>query len=256
MSHIAYWFRHSSDKLDRLADLLNLPVFRSLSRTAVVDRDRRTGHAEKTQAAMEVQLRAPRSQGIELDGGRGGGPNEQALFLFDRGADPYPAAHSGAIVLEYDSSQLDGYLDAFSRIAGELETVLAYISLEPSFSEAQSVTLGYEGQDTRRRKDMTPRRRRERKAQAFHIADTGRKLPAVHWGMYLSAGHLAALDLEQLASSSAFHRVEKLGTGLVFLQLTADPQDALRDAFEEKLQAARHALAPVLIDSSDIELAE
>lgn len=254
MSHIAFWLRHSSDDVQRLAELLCLPVLEKLRRTAMVDRDRRTGHTEKTPAAIEAQLHSKKSQGIELDGGRGGRVNEQAVFLFDHGPDAYPAAHSGAIVLEYDRSNLDAYLDAFSRIADGLAAVLGYISVEPSFSEAQSVTLGYESNDTRGRKDMTRQRRRERKAQAFYIADSGRKLPAVHWGTYLSSGHLETVEHRDLKASSAFYRVDRLDSGLVFLQLTADPEESLRESFEKKLEAARETLAPLLIDVSDIDL--
>ena len=147
-------------------------------------------------------------------------------------------------------------LDAFSRIATELAAVIGYISLEPTFSEAQCVTLGQESAETRGRADMTPRRRRERKAQAFHIADVGQKLPAVHWGTYLSAGHLARLGVAGLETSGAFHRVARLDGDMVFLQLTADPEDALRESFDDKLDAARRALAPLLIDVSGIELAD
>jgi hypothetical protein len=179
-----------------------------------------------------------------------------ALSRFDRGSDPYPAPHAGSIILEYDPAQLAAYLDAFARLAEELRAFLGYISLEPSFSEAQSVTLGYESSETRARADMTPRRRRERKGQAFHIADFGSKLPAIHWGIVLSAGHLAKVDVSALEQSAAFHRVERLGAGFVRLQLTADPEDALRDSFETKLEAARHELAPLSIDVSTIELTE
>jgi hypothetical protein len=42
-------------------------------------------------------------------------------------------------------------------VAEELRAFLGYISLEPSFSEAQSVTLGYESSETRAGADMTPR---------------------------------------------------------------------------------------------------
>lgn len=82
------------------------------------------------------------------------------------------------------------------------------------------------------------------------------KLPAVHWGIHLSSGHLASLGLEKVDGSSAFHRIEKLASRLVLLPLTADAEDTLREGFDEKLQAARQALAPLLIDSSGIELTE
>jgi hypothetical protein len=41
---------------------------------------------------------------------------------------------------------------------------------------------------------------------------------------------------------------------LAYLQLTKDPADDLRDDFESKLQMAREALAPILMDLSDVNL--
>ncbi len=254
MPHIAFWFHHASDDPERIAELLCLPALSDLTRTAMVDRDRRTGHTAKTKAAIVEQLRSPKSQGVELDGGRGRDLDEKVFIIFDRARDAYPVPHWGYIVLKYESSRLDDYLGSFSRMATQLDTSLAYMSLEPSFSEAQSVALGYESRETRARKDMTDRRRRERKAQKFYIREIGRRLPAVHWGMYLSSGYLEAVELAQLKESPAFYLVRELEGGIAYLQLTADPEDALGESYEETLDKARSALAPILIDLSDIEL--
>jgi hypothetical protein len=43
-----------------------------------------------------------------------------------------------------------------------------------------------------------------------------------------------------------FHQVRRLRDELVFLQLTADPADALRPDFDALLDPVRRVLAPVL----------
>ncbi len=77
----------------------------------------------------------------------------------------------------------------------------------------------------------------------------------MEWGTFLGPGHLARLDLGQVRASGAFARVVELAAGqLVYLQVSEDPTEDLTEGVEAKLQEARRALAPVLMDVSGISL--
>jgi hypothetical protein len=54
--------------------------------------------------------------------------------------------------------------------------------------------------------------------------------------------------------SGAFARVVEVTPTLAYLQVTEDPLDDLTEGFEQKLIAARQALAPVMMDASAISL--
>lgn len=254
MTHLAFWLRYSTDDARTLAELLCVPVFDQLERTAIIEGSRRKGHSRKTVETIEQQLRAPKSEGVELDNGRAAELDAAASFRFDRAADAYPSPHKGYMVLRYEPHRLEEFVEACSSTFAELDGALGYISLEPSESQARCAVHGQVDREARAREDMTSRRQREWKAQGFYIREFKRKIPRVEWGIYLSAGHLEALCPDTLRASGAFHQVEMLDETRAFLQLTRDPQDAARDGYEDKLAAAREALGPLLLDVSDIEL--
>ncbi len=64
----------------------------------------------------------------------------------------------------------------------------------------------------------------------------------------LRPGHRAQLATERLRESGAFAEVRELGPGLAFARLTDDPADALRPGYDERLERARVALRPILVD--------
>jgi hypothetical protein len=69
---------------------------------------------------------------------------------------------------------------------------------------------------------------------------------------FLGAAHIGQVELERIRASKAFHRVD-VSSQLAFLQVCADPADALRPDFESSLDAARTALRPLLMDLSDVK---
>jgi len=96
---------------------------------------------------------------------------------------------------------------------------------------------------------------REREARYRKRELRGTHLSGPEWGTFLGAQHLAKLDLEAVRGSGAFARIVEVAHGrLAFLQVTTDPEDDLRDDFEDKLVAARAALAPIAMDLSDVNL--
>jgi len=65
---------------------------------------------------------------------------------------------------------------------------------------------------------------------------------------------LPRIDAGALRASGVFARVVELSPALVFLQLTADPADALAHDFDARLEPARAVLAPLLMDLSAVIL--
>ena len=260
MASLVCWVRHASYELQHLkaiSDFLCQPIFDVVKRSAMIDRDKRVGRKRKSRAVLLEQLGAPRSQGITLDDGTTE-LSATAYFRFDMSSDtPYPAPNLGYVIVQYKSEHLEVFLASFRTLFAQLNGVLGWISVEPSHAEAHSVSLGMDNRETRARSDMSDQRRRERMGQG-RLRTYPTKLPAIHWGTFISQGHLAAVGLEQLQASPAFFRVEPVAAdqphAMAFLQLTADPIDALAPGYEQTLDAARAALAPLMLDVSDIEL--
>jgi hypothetical protein len=80
----------------------------------------------------------------------------------------------------------------------------------------------------------------------------GTHLAGVEWGTFLGPGHLERIDVAALRSSGAFERVVQVTRSLVFLQLTANPEDDLSPDIEPKLSRARELLRSLLLDTGDL----
>lgn len=65
-------------------------------------------------------------------------------------------------------------------------------------------------------------------------------------GLFLGAGHV--IERDRLRGS--FERVEQLSSTITYLQVTSDPEDDLSGVLEQRLRAAREALAPILVGAS------
>ena len=237
MAHIVCWVRHASYELQHLkaiSDFLCQPIFDVVKRSAMIDRDKRVGRKRKSREVLLEQLGAPRSQGIDLDDGTTE-LTATAYFRFDVSTDkPYPAPHQGDLVVPYMPKHLEDFLASFRMLFAQLNGVLGWISVEPTRTEATAVCLGIDTRETRARSDMSDQRRRERMGQG-RLRTYPTKLPAIHWGTFISQGHLAVVGLEQLQASPAFFRVEPVAAdqphAMAFLQLTADPIDALAPGY-------------------------
>jgi hypothetical protein len=137
-------------------------------------------------------------------------------------------------------------------LADALDTGAGFIAAEPTYNLAQNTALG--GSLPKARVGLSDQRRRERRARDWHQWQRHNELAGPEWGTFLGAEHLARLDLERVRDSGAFERVVLISPGLAFLQITKDPGDDLTEVFEAKLQRARRALAPIMMDISDVHL--
>lgn len=146
-------------------------------------------------------------------------------------------------------------VDALCELASAVDVAAGFVAVEPSYSRAQEVALGF--RVPRERAGLSARRRQERRGRDWHAERIATQAHGIEWGTFLGAGHLAAgkLDIGALRASGAFARVIEIAPRrLAFLQLTADPLDDLTDGIEAKLVAARAVLAPIAMDSSDVRL--
>lgn len=101
---------------------------------------------------------------------------------------------------------------------------------------------------------LGPQRFRERRGRGHYDDRLVAELAGVEWGTFLGPGHLARLDLDQVRASGAFACIREVTPQLAYLQVSDDPADDLTEGLETKLQAARRALAPLLMDVTGISL--
>jgi hypothetical protein len=164
------------------------------------------------------------------------------------GAPSSPACSWSSSVPE----DLDTTIAAVYELADVLNTGAGFVAAEPDHLSAQRVALG--GFDLKPRPGLSTRQAIERRGSDRHFRRRHNEIAGPEWGTFLGAEHLMRLDLELVRASGAFERVVLVSPRLAYLQVTADPADDLRDDFEIKLQAARKALAPILMDLNDVNL--
>jgi hypothetical protein len=159
------------------------------------------------------------------------------------------------VMLPADPALLSARIDAFCVLAAELHAIVGSITMEPDWGMASTTESGVTPPPLAEALLMpgyTERRVRERAAYSDYNLPVERELWGPEWGLLLTAGHLERVPLARLRDSGVFARVEPLADGLVYVQLTDDPADALRDDYDDMLDAARAVLAPVLTDLSHV----
>jgi hypothetical protein len=230
-----------------VAGILARPCFESLTRVAVNVKDRYKNHQPKTAASVAEALLAPGSDAAVLDNGRKGDLIASAhvwtglhIKTYD---DPKPFLASN-VVLPYDPAQREATIEAFVDLASVLQAVAGYVAVEKNHGRGHSAALS----EAPRREDVRdfPRRAQERKGHFWYEKEVGDQVSGPDWGLLLGPGHLP-----RVPDLSAFPLVKDAGAAR-FVFLSEDPEDALREAFDERLEAARKALAPVLMDVSAV----
>lgn len=98
------------------------------------------------------------------------------------------------------------------------------------------------------REGLGDERWRGRRARDWYGDQLATKIASVEWGLFLGAGHV--IERDRLRGS--FDRVEQLSSTVTYLQVTSDPEDDLSGVLEQRLPAAREALAPVRMDGSGV----
>jgi hypothetical protein len=160
--------------------------------------------------------------------------------------------YSAVIALPLVAAALEAVIGSACDLAAALSAATGFIALEPRYGLAHSAALG--GSRPKERVGLSTQRFRERRGRDRYEDRLVAEFAAVEWGTFLGPGHLPKINLDDLRRSGAFARVIENTPALVYLQVTEDPMDDLTEGFENKLVAARRALAPLLMDVSTISL--
>jgi hypothetical protein len=230
-----------------VAQILARACFGALSRVAVNARDRDKKHRPKTAAAIAECLLAADSDAAVLDSGKRGALVASARIWTGRHIKSYddPKPFLGSyVIIPYEPAQREAVIDAFVELASTLDAVAGYVAVEKDHDRGHAAAIS----QAPRREDVRdfPRRAQERKAHFWHDKQVADRVSGPDWGILLGPGHLA-----QVSALPAFPLVKDAGPAR-FLFLSKDPEDALHEAFDERLEAARKALAPVLMDVSAV----
>lgn len=235
----------------RVAELLMSPCFDRLARVSAQRGDRWVDYAPKSVDAIDSILADRRNSELSLDNGRRG--EMVASAAMKNGAREGLGEPPHKAYLAFPTPvDLEGATVALLALADALDAGAGFIACEPNYDAGQNVAL--EGGKPRLRPGVSTRRATARRGRHWHYKRRHAELAGPEWGTFLGAAHLARLDIDQVRASGAFVRVELISPRLAYLQVTGDPADDLREDFEARLEAARLALAPILMDLSDVTL--
>jgi hypothetical protein len=230
-----------------VAEILARPCFGALTRVAINVKDRDKQHQPKTASAITESLLAPDSDAAVLDNGRKGDLIASARIWTGRHIktydDPKPFLKSN-VVVPYDPAAREACVDAFADLASALQAVAGYVAVEKNYDRAHAAALS----EAPRREDLRdfPRRAQERKGHYWYDKKVGEQVSGPDWGLILGPGHLP-----RVPDLSSFPLVKDAGAAK-FVFLSEDPEDALRETFDARLEAARKALAPLLMEVSAV----
>lgn len=235
----------------RVAEILMRPCFDALDRVSADRGGRWFGHTPKSAEAIAAILQDRENLALSLDTGRGRQIAASAQIKTGaREASSGALPHYGYVAIPAPGP--DATIAALLDLADALDAGAGFIATEPSYDLAQKVALG--GFNPPLRPGLSTRHAIERRGRDWYAKQLHSELAGPEWGTFLGAEHLARLDLNQIRASGVFERVVLVSPRLAYLQLTTDPTDNLQDDFEAKLQAAREALAPILMDLSNVNL--
>jgi hypothetical protein len=243
-----------------VAEILTRPCFAVLRRVArFAWGGRVTQHATMSTDRVRTLLRDPHCHIVTMDSGRHGLRVASAdittgLTLDEDYWQAYPGPLQPNMIVPHDPDLTQARMDAFCELAVVLRAIEGLVSVEMEYGPAHKLALGGFAPNLERLEQpgMTIRRLRER--ATYDMKRIDREIPAPEWGLFLGRKHLDALPADAIAATGAFHQVRRLGEDLVFLQLTPDPADALREDFDQLLDRARQVLAPILADPSGVSI--
>ena len=248
----------SAERGDRIGAVLAQHGFATLQRVSSRAGDRWDHYADTSSETVAAYLRDPTNESVCFDsGGRGA---VIASGQIQNGT--YPVRTSGTASTMFFAylafpipTGVTECIDAVCALASAVDAYAGYIAVEPSYSRAQELALGF--RLPREREGLSPQRRRERRGRDWHSDQVDTALSGIEWGTFLGPGHLQGgrIDLQALRASGAFERVvEVVPERLVYLQVTGSPTDDLEAAIETKLIAARQAVSSIMMKSDDVTL--
>jgi hypothetical protein len=236
-----------------MAEIMTRACFAPLKRVSLETRSgRNLRHTKSTAEAVHAYLCDPRCDVVDMDSGRQGDLIAKARLSTGLTLEPdywvaFPAPLELHIIVPHDPELARARVDAFCELAAVVQAVGGCVSIENGFDLAQHVAycrLVKPAKLVDMQPGLTLRRLAERRS--YDLRKLDREVPSPEWGLFLSRWHLEKVSASALEDSGAFHQVRRLSDELVFLQLTADPADALRPDFDAMLDPVRRVLSPVL----------
>ncbi|HEY4244432.1 MAG TPA: hypothetical protein VGM88_31680 [Kofleriaceae bacterium] len=242
---------HDAALATTLGEILSRPCFGALSRVGVNVKDRNKGHREISAKSIAECLLAPDSEAAVLDSGRPGALIASARIWTGRHIETYDDPKpwlASYVVIPLDAARWPALEDAFVDLTTALSAVAGYVAVERDYGHAHSAALS-EAPAQGEVRDF-PRRAQERKGHYWYDKKIDAQIGGPDWGLILGPGHLARVAPDP----AVFVHVRDAGAAkLVFL--SRDPGDAVSEAFDSRLEAARKALAPILMDTTAVPVA-
>jgi hypothetical protein len=237
----------------RIAELLTRPALAVFRRVSARRRDRWQGHALANSRTVQDYLSDPSNDSVALDDGRSGELTASAELQSGPGAragGPGPTRFRAYLAFPLEAGQLEPVLAAVCDLAATLRIAAGFVTVEPTYGLAQRVALGQS--IPKERPGLSEKRIRERRVRDYKSDLIDTRLAGLEWGTFLGPGHLGRVDVGALRKTGAFHRVVEVMPSLVFLQLTANPEDDLSPEIESKLARARETVKSLLLDTDDL----
>ena len=154
------------------------------------------------------------------------------------------------LVLPYEAARLEEVLTAAFDLATTMRATAGFVAVEPTYGLAHRIAIGQS--IPKDRVGLSAQRIAERRVRDFKSEQLDTRLAGLEWGTFVGAAVRQKLDLDELRRSGAFSRIAELSPQIVFLQLTASPEDDLAPDAEDRFMNARILLSSVLIDTSDL----
>lgn len=242
-----------------LAEILARPCFAPLTRVTAQFRDRDPSYQPTHPATIAGSLLAPAAIAAVLDcGRRRDEPIATARVSTGRWlptptGDMTPPCFVSTVVVPAPRADAPAIIDAFVDLAAALGALAGYIAVEPDHDRAHRAALA----QTPSREDFRGyyRRAQERRAHSWYDRAVDAQLAGPEWGIFFGPRHLARL----VPDPTCFPVIRDAGAAKLAL-LSESPADVLdhsveppfAPSFERQLDAARRALAPLLMDVSAV----
>ncbi len=233
-----------------VGEILSRPCFELLARVAINIKERDKSHQPKTAAAVAASLLASGSEAAVLDNGRQGELIASARVWTGRHIETYDEPKpllASYVVIPYNPEARTEMIDALVDLATALHAIAGYVTIERGYSDAHKAVLS-SPPPAEQIRDF-PRRAKERKAHYWYDKRVNAEISGPDWGIVLGPDHLKRFAPDP----TVFPIIREAGASK-FVFLSPDPADALTAAFDKRLDAARNALAPLLMDVSKVPI--
>lgn len=231
-----------------VARALDVACFTPLTRIAMGVKDREKRYAAKCIDVMTEFLLDPSCDDLILDSGRAGDLIASARIPSGRHAKGYddPRALIGSFAVVPAPTATSDLVDGVVELVAALGGIAGFIAAEPGFDRAHRAV-----HNKPPRHDDVPDypeiRARERIAHDWYGKRIEAEIAGPDWGLVLGPEHLKRIEPDP----TVFPIVRNAGVSKAVF-LTSNVEDALSESFDARLDAARKALARLLMDVSNV----